>query len=52
MQKNPKRSTWDTVKSLTGYLWPQDRIDLKTRVVVSMACLFIAKAINVYVPFL
>lgn len=52
MQKNLKRSNWDTVKSLTEYLWPKGRIDLKTRVVISMSCLFIAKAINVYVPFL
>lgn len=52
MKNNSKRSNWDTVKSLTEYLWPKGRIDLKTRVVISMACLFIAKAINVYVPFL
>ncbi|MBC7458079.1 MAG: ABC transporter ATP-binding protein/permease [Bdellovibrionaceae bacterium] len=52
MQNNSKRSHWDTVKSLTEYLWPKGRVDLKTRVLISMACLFIAKAINVYVPFL
>ncbi|MGZ3692286.1 MAG: ABC transporter transmembrane domain-containing protein, partial [Pseudobdellovibrio sp.] len=46
------RSTWDTVKSLSGYLWPKDRLDLKVRVVISMLCLIIAKVINVYVPFL
>ncbi len=47
-----KRSTWDTVKSLSGHLWPQNYSGLRARVVFAMACLLIAKLINVYVPFL
>ncbi|MBC7370544.1 MAG: ABC transporter ATP-binding protein/permease [Bdellovibrionaceae bacterium] len=50
--KKYERSTWDTVKSLTEHLWPKNRGDLKWRVVLAMACLLIAKVINVYVPFL
>jgi ATP-binding cassette, subfamily B, heavy metal transporter len=47
-----KRSTWDTVKSLSHHLWPVGHFDLKFRVVLAMACLAAAKIINVYVPFL
>jgi ATP-binding cassette, subfamily B, heavy metal transporter len=47
-----KRSTWDTIKSLSEHLWPQKYPGLKVRVVLAMACLLVAKLINVYVPFL
>lgn len=47
-----KRTTWDTVKSLTRHLWPPSKPRLKMRVVLAMGCLLIAKVINVYVPFL
>ena len=50
--KTTERSLWDTVKSLAEHLWPKNRLDLKWRVVLAMACLLIAKVINVYVPFL
>lgn len=50
LQKN--RSNWDTVKSLSHHLWPQGRVDLKSRVVFAMLCLLFAKVVNVYVPFL
>ena len=41
-----------TLKSLAPYLWPPNRPDLKARVVLSMLALFLAKAINTYIPFL
>ncbi len=47
-----KRTNWDTAKSLLVHLWPHKRIDLKIRVILAMACLLLAKMINVYVPFL
>jgi ATP-binding cassette subfamily B protein len=50
--KNSKRTQWDTVKSLTHHLWPPHHVNLKIRVVLAMACLVLAKIINVYVPFL
>jgi len=46
------RSQWKTLKTLALYLWPAGRGDLKGRVVLALLCLAMAKAINVYVPFL
>lgn len=42
----------DTVKSLSRHLWPSGFMQLRVRVVLAMACLILAKVINVYVPFL
>lgn len=47
-----KRSPWKTLATLTVYLWPSGRLDLKVRVILAMAFLVAAKAVNVYVPFL
>ncbi len=47
-----KRNNWDTSRSLMKHLWPVGHANLKTRVVLAMGCLLIAKIINVYVPFL
>ncbi len=51
-QTKVKRNNWDTAKSLIEHLWPAGHTNLKVRVVLAMACLLIAKLINVYVPFL
>ncbi len=40
-----------TLKALIPYLWPKDRVDLRGRVVIAMASLLMAKAVNVSVPF-
>jgi len=50
--KNSQRTQWDTVKSLTHHLWPPHHLNLKIRVLLAMACLVLAKIVNVYVPFL
>jgi ABC-type transport system involved in Fe-S cluster assembly fused permease/ATPase subunit len=34
------------------YLWPKDRADLRARVVISLACLVLAKVANAIVPYL
>jgi len=47
-----KRTTWDTIRSLSNHLWPAGHPNLKLRVVLAMSCLLIAKLVNVYVPFL
>ena len=41
-----------TLRRLGHHLWPVERIDLKIRVVISIGCLFMGKAIQVAVPFL
>jgi ATP-binding cassette, subfamily B, heavy metal transporter len=47
-----KRTEWDTVKSLSRHLWPENYTNLKVRVVLAMCCLLLAKVVTVYVPFL
>jgi len=44
-------SSVKTLKALIPYLWPKDRVDLRGRVVIAMASLLMAKAVNVSVPF-
>ena len=46
------RGDWATVKSLAKHLWPPGHLNLKVRVVIAVAALIAAKAVNVYVPFL
>lgn len=43
---------WQTVKSLLPYLWVPGRWDLRSRVILAMGFLVLAKVIGVYVPFL
>ncbi len=42
----------DALKALWPYLWPQDRPDLRARVLLAMALLFVAKGATMLVPFL
>jgi len=48
----PKIGQGMTVKILLNYLWPKDQPGLKSRVVIATLSLFIAKILNVYVPFI
>jgi ATP-binding cassette subfamily B protein len=43
----PHRSDWQTLKTLLPYLWRY-----KSRVLVAMACLVLAKVANVFIPLL
>ncbi len=43
---------WQTVKSLLPYLWAENRWDLRSRVILALIFLVLAKIIGVYVPFL
>jgi len=47
-----KTNHWQTLKILGQHLWPKERQDLKWRVIVAVSFLVLAKALNVYVPFL
>ena len=54
MNKNTeseRMSGWRTIKSVTPYLWPADRTDIKIRVVLAMIALIFAKVISVSTPF-
>ncbi|WP_353619965.1 ABC transporter ATP-binding protein/permease [Mesorhizobium sp. BR1-1-16] len=46
-----ERSALHTVRQLWPYIWPDDRPDLKVRVVGALVVLAIAKVITVFVPF-
>lgn len=51
--KNVQKSNqFRTLITLATHLWPKKRIDLRTRVVIALIALVLAKLINVYVPFL
>ena len=53
--KPPVVGFWQELKALSGlfpYLWPRDSWELRLRVLVSVALLVAAKAINVGVPML
>ena len=43
---------WGTLRQLLPYLWPPGRGDLKTRVMMALGLLVVAKLTNVYVPIL
>jgi len=40
------------LRSLLPYLWPAGHLEARVRVAVALACLAVAKAVNVYVPVL
>ena len=43
---------WNTLRTLSHYLWPVGQLDMKTRVVIALIFLALAKIANVYVPIL
>jgi ABC-type transport system involved in Fe-S cluster assembly fused permease/ATPase subunit len=48
----PRHPQLQALRILLPYLWPKGQWDLRTRVILSVACLIIAKVANVYVPIL
>ncbi len=46
------RNDLKTVKTLLPYLWPSDERELRTRVILAMGCLVLAKLANVIVPMI
>jgi len=42
----------ETLKTLVPFLWVKGRFDLKARVILALGCMFVAKSISVYVPFI
>lgn len=47
-----RRRNWQTLLAMLPRLWPEGRVDLRTRVVMAVLALVAAKGITVYVPFL
>ena len=50
--EHPPRFEWQTLKTLSHYLWPAGQLEMKTRVVIALGLLVFAKLANVYVPVL
>ena len=46
----PKRTAWQTIKSILPFLWPKQRPDMQARVAISVACLLMGRTANVYGP--
>jgi ABC-type transport system involved in Fe-S cluster assembly fused permease/ATPase subunit len=51
-ERGGARGDMATIRSLLPYLWPRGEPGLRARVVLSLACLFVAKLATVYVPIL
>jgi ATP-binding cassette, subfamily B, heavy metal transporter len=51
-RQSENRKHWKTIKTLSRYLWPRQRTDLKIKFLLALCFLLAAKVINVYVPFL
>ena len=46
----PKRTAWQTIKSILPFLWPKHRPDMQARVAIAVACLLMGRTANVYGP--
>lgn len=46
------KSGWRVVKMVIPYLWPRDNWEIKTRVVLALISLFVAKTLGVVSPLL
>ncbi len=44
------RSDWQVIKTLLPFLWPRGDLDIKTRVVVALVCIALAKGATVLIP--
>lgn len=42
---------WQTIRNLWPYMWPQERMDLKMRVVWASVILVVAKVVLMFVPY-
>jgi ATP-binding cassette subfamily B protein len=47
----PRRTSGETIKSLLPYLWPKHDFRSRTRVVIAVLFLILAKVATVYVPY-
>lgn len=45
-----ERTASQTLGSILPFLWPKDRPDMRARVVIAIACLFVGRSANVYGP--
>ena len=45
-----KRTALQTIKAVLPFLWPKDRRDMRTRVMIALACLILGRVANVYGP--
>ena len=46
----PKRTAWQTIKSILPFLWPKQRPDMQARVAIAVPCLLMGRTANVYGP--
>jgi len=47
----PGSSMWRTVKGFWPYLWPEDRADLRMRIIMATGLLIAAKLVTIAVPY-
>lgn len=52
LNDNAEVGNTQIIKTMFGYIWPQDRPEIRNRVLASVTLLILAKVINVEVPFI
>jgi ATP-binding cassette subfamily B protein len=45
-----QRTDWQVIKTLLPFLWPMGDTEIKARVVIAVACIFLAKSATVVIP--
>ena len=45
-----KRTPLQTIRAVLPFLWPKDRRDMQSRVVIALGCLLVGRMANVYGP--
>jgi ATP-binding cassette, subfamily B, heavy metal transporter len=45
-----RRTAWQVVRESAPYLWPEQRFELRVRVVLAILCLLVGRSANVYGP--
>ena len=45
-----QRTAFQTIKAILPFLWPDNRRDMRARVVIALACLLLGRSANVYGP--
>ncbi|MDA0979190.1 MAG: ABC transporter transmembrane domain-containing protein, partial [Proteobacteria bacterium] len=45
-----KRTAWQTIAAVLPFMWPENRFDMRARVVIAAGCLLLGRMANVYGP--
>ncbi|MFT4730721.1 MAG: ABC-type multidrug transport system fused ATPase/permease subunit, partial [Granulosicoccus sp.] len=52
LEGGTQRTAIQTILSVLPFLWPKNETEIRVRVIIAMACLFIGRSANVYGPII